>query len=104
MVLMVLLNRQQALQEEQQIQEWVQWLKLTKKILLLCMQATLLMLKMGFKKEKINMILPKKKKQLFLNFSYLSLPKELMQEQQKIFKVSQIKALKDKEKSLIKDK
>jgi len=42
------------------------------------MQATLLMLKMGFKKEKISMILPKKKKQLFLNFRHFSLPKELM--------------------------
>jgi len=52
------------------------------------MQATLLMLKTGFKKEKINMILPKKKKQLFLKFSHFRLPKELIKEQQKIFKVS----------------
>jgi|LauGreDrversion4_2_1035121.scaffolds.fasta_scaffold3850606_1 hypothetical protein len=74
------------------------------KILLLCMLAILLMLKMGCKKERIIMILPKKKKQLFLNFSHFRVAIDLIMEQQKIFNLFWKKTHKDKEMYLIKDK
>ena len=85
MLLLIILY---PLQEDQQIQEQDQWLKMMMKIRLLCMLVTLLMLQMACKKEKINMILSEKKIQLLLNFSHFSLAKESMWEPQKQFSVS----------------